>query len=124
MARRGISVFFIILMAIIIGALLMSTVNYGAKATDSARVANTSAVNLEKVKKENGWLKSEAETKISEVNIDQYATEVLGMSKTNVNQITYVEIDYTGDVKKNIDNETLVQQLKIVLDTLSEYFFG
>ncbi|MDR0983878.1 MAG: hypothetical protein LBL93_02560 [Ruminococcus sp.] len=124
MAKRGISVFLILLMAVLMGAFLMSTVDSAARATDTAKTANTSTVNLEKVKKDNLWLKSEAETKIAEVNIDQYATEVLGMSKTNANQITYVEIAYTGDVKKNIDNSTIAEQLKIVLDTLSEYFFG
>jgi hypothetical protein len=111
-------------MAIIVGIVLMSTVNYSAMATETARTANTSTQNLDKVKKENLWLKNEAETKIAEVNIDQYATEVLGMSKTNVNQITYVEIDYTGDVKKNIDNETFMQKVKIALDVVSEYLFG
>lgn len=73
---------------------------------------------------ENVRLQAELESKISAKNVEDYAENVLGMTKIDSSQIKYIEIQTDDVVNIPEQDDGLIAKIKKFFDRCVEYFRG
>ena len=73
---------------------------------------------------ENVRLQTELESKISAKNVEEYAENVLGMTKMDSSQIKYIEIQTDDVVSIPQQDEGIIAKIKKFFDYCVEYFRG
>lgn len=122
-SRTG-SVISIVLIAILAAALL-GTVIYSLdrRNTMYSRVSALTE-ELTYAQAENVRLQTELESKISAKNVEEYAENVLGMTKMDSSQIKYIEIQTDDVVSIPQQDEGIIAKIKKFFDYCVEYFRG
>lgn len=73
---------------------------------------------------ENVRLQTELESKISAKNVEDYAENVLGLTKIDSSQIKYIEIQTDDVVNIPQQDDGLISKIKNFFDRCVEYFRG
>lgn len=79
---------------------------------------------LTQAEAENVRLQTELESKISAKNVEDYAENVLGMTKIDSSQIKYIEIQTDDVVNIPEQDDGLIAKIKKFFDRCVEYFRG
>ncbi len=118
------SVISIMLIAILAAALL-GTVIYSLDRRNTM-YSKVSALTeeLTYAQAENVRLQTELESKISAKNVEEYAENVLGMTKMDSSQIKYIEIQTDDVVSIPQQDEGIIAKIKKFFDYCVEYFRG
>ena len=88
------------------------------------RQISSAEQNLESVQSENVRLQSELEGKMTLKNVEEYASEVLGLQKLNNTQIEYVETQTDDVVVIPEEEKNIFVRIKDGFDKFVEYIFG
>jgi cell division protein FtsL len=118
------SVISIVFIAVLAAALL-GTVIYSLdrRNTIYSKVAVLNE-ELTQAEAENVRLQAELESKISAKNVEDYAENVLGMTKIDSSQIKYIEIQTDDVVNIPEQDDGLIAKIKKFFDRCVEYFRG
>ncbi len=122
-ARCG-SVLTIILVSVLAAALLGSVIYTLDKRNSIYNKVAAKSSELTLMEAENVRLQSELESRMTAKNVEDYAENVLGMTKIDSSQIKYIKIQTNDVVNIPQPEETLGQKLKKLFDGIVEYFRG
>ena len=113
-----------VMAALAVGILIVVTMLYSrAVLTELSQQVASKYNELEELKSENIRLQAQLESAVSLRNIEEYATQRLGMSAMDKQQVTYINLS-EGDQIELTDQspkQTLFDRIRIVVNDLEEY---
>lgn len=119
MAFRG-----MLLAAVVVGVVVAMLVSRVQLTELSTQISKTKA-QLNETLTENIRLEAEVEAKLSARNVEEYATQKLGMSTLDKSQITYIKLNEGDQVEltEQAPKADLVDQVKMALSKAKAYIF-
>lgn len=122
-ARSG-SVLTIILLSVLAAALLGSVIySLDRRNTVYNKMSSMNSA-LSLAEAENVRLQSELESRMTAKNVEDYAENVLGMTKIDSSQIEYIKIQTDDVVNIPEQEEGLLSKIEGLFDKVVEYFRG
>ena len=122
-ARSG-SVLTIILLSVLAAALLGSVIySLDRRNTVYNKMSSMNSA-LSLAEAENVRLQSELESRMTAKNVEDYAENVLGMTKIDSSQIEYIKIQTDDVVNIPEQEESLLSKVEGLFDKVVEYFRG
>lgn len=80
--------------------------------------------NIELLTSENVRMQSELEAKMSMKNVEDYAENMLGLTKLSKSQIVYMEVQADSVVEVTPENESVFVTIRDKVNNLLEYILG
>lgn len=108
-----------LLAASLVVAVIVATLCSRVVLTELSTQISRSKAELESISTENIRLEAEVEAKLSARNVEEYATQKLGMSTLDKSQITYIKLNDGDEVEltESSPKAGLLDQLKLALSS-------
>lgn len=113
-----------IMATVAVVAMVVITMLYSrAVLTELSQKINAATAQLDIVKSEGTRLSSELESKVSLRNVEEYATQVLGMSAMDKKQVTYMDLSDGDKVELTSESpkQSLFDRIQLAISNVEEY---
>lgn len=108
---------------VILVAVVVTMLYSRAVLTEVSQKISAAATELEEAKSEGTRLSAELESKVSLRNVEEYATQVLGMSALNKQQVTYVDMGKGDQIELTAASPklTIFDRIRLAVSNVQEY---